>query len=566
MQPHRKRALVVLLLVTIFTSIAELVSIGTLLPFLGALTEPEKIFSHKLAQPIIWALNLSRAEDLLLPITVLFICAAIISATARVILLWLQTRMGHAIGADLSIAIYERTLYQPYQTHLSRNSSQVIAGIAAKVNTVIYNILLPLLTLISSILLLTVLLVALIVIDPWVALLAFGGFGSVYFLITLVVRKHLSINSNTISKNNDLVIKALQEGLGGIRDVLIDGTQKTYCAIYRSADVSLRRAQAVNQVLSNTPRFIIEAIGISLIALLAYGLSSRAAGFAQAIPTLGALALGAQRLLPVMQQFYQSWSSLKSGRDSLNDVLELISQPMPEDLNESALRPIKFEGSIRLKNIDFRYPGHNLLALSNISLEIRKGARVGIVGKTGSGKSTLLDIIMGLLTPTSGTLEVDGTRITARNNRAWQAHIAHVPQVIFLADVSIAENIAFGVPVEKIDMHQVVRAAEKAQISQTIESWKEKYQTLVGERGVRLSGGQRQRIGIARALYKRADVIVFDEATSALDNATESEVMKSINAISDDVTVIIVAHRLSTLHSCDTVYEISDGKIVSVGL
>lgn len=564
--PRRKKQLGVLLLVIIFASFAEVISIGAVLPFLGVLTAPEKVFSHELAQPIISLFNLTRPQDLLQPLTALFIAAAIVSGASRLLLLWLQARLGHAIGADFSIEIYQRTLYQPYQVHLSVNSSQVIAGISSKVNSVVYSAILPILAITSSLLMLTVILAALIAIDPYVALIAFGGFGSIYLLITFATKKRLAANSQRISQNSNQVIKALQEGLGGIRDVLLDGSQKTYCAIYRTADLSLRRAQANNQIMGGSPRFLIEALGITLIALLAYGISGREAGFAQAIPILGALTLGAQRLLPVMQQLYQSWSGLKGGMASLNDVLDLVGQPLPDHLNEPAPEPINFTDSIQLNNVGFRYSNQGPQVFSNISLEIKKGSRVGFMGTTGSGKSTLLDIVMGLLPPTSGTLEVDGKAITTNNYRAWQAHIAHVPQAIFLADVSTAENIAFGVPLEKIDMQRVKSAAEKAQIAQTIESWEEQYQTLVGERGVRLSGGQRQRIGIARALYKQADVIVFDEATSALDNETEAAVIDAINALGNDITVLMVAHRLSTLANCDSVYGLQNGELYVTNL
>ena len=562
---RRKKQLSFLLVVMIIASFAEVVSIGAVLPFLGALTAPEALFDHTLAQPLIKALSLTKPQDLLLPFTLLFIAGAIFSGATRILLLWLETRLGHAIGADFSIEIYRRTLYQPYQVHLSRNSSEVIAGISAKVSQVVYQGILPLLMITSAALMLAVILAVLIAIDPLVALIAFGGFGSIYLLITIAIRERLTSNSKKISQNSNRVIKALQEGLGGIRDVLIDGTQKTYCTIYRNADVSLRRAQANNQIMGGTPRFLIEAIGMSLIALLAYDISTRSEGFTRVIPVLGALALGAQRLLPVMQQLYSSWSNLKGGRSSLNDVLDLISQPLPAHFYEPEAEPIKFSKSIRLNNIGFRYSEQGPQVLSNASLEIKKGSRVGFMGATGSGKSTLLDIVMGLLPPSKGSIEVDETPITSRNCRAWQAHIAHVPQAIYLADISIAENIAFGVPLEKIDLQRIKVAAEKAQIAPTIESWEKKYQTLVGERGVRLSGGQRQRIGIARALYKQADVIVFDEATSALDNETEGAVMDAINAIGRDITVLMVAHRLSTLEGCDTVYELSHGKVVKSG-
>jgi ABC-type multidrug transport system fused ATPase/permease subunit len=559
---RRKKQLGMLLAVMIITSFAEVVSIGAVLPFLGALTAPESLFNNPLAQPLINALKLTKPQDLILPLTGIFVTAAILSGAARVLLLWLQTRLGYAIGADLSIQIYHRTLFQPYQVHLSRNSSEVIAGISSKVSTVIYSIIMSLISIVSSTIIFVVIFMALIVIDPWVALGTFAGFGLIYFAITIATKERLAKNSQLISQNSNKVIKALQEGLGGIRDVLIDGTQLIYCAIYRSADVSLRRAQAENHIISGAPRFLIEALGTSLIALLAYGISTRNTDFSQTVPILGALALGAQRLLPVIQQLYSSWSAIKSGEASLNDLLDLMGQPLPAHLSELEPGQVKFEKSILLNQISFRYSDQSSQILSNISLEIKKGWRIGFVGATGSGKSTLLDIVMGLLQPTSGTLEIDGIPITHRNYRAWQSHIAHVPQAIFLADISIAENIAFGVPIEKIDMQRVKLSAEKAQIAKTIESWERKYQTLVGERGVRLSGGQRQRIGIARALYKEADLIIFDEATSALDSDTESAVMDAINAVDRKITLLIVAHRLTTLKGCNVVYRLDKGLLM----
>jgi ATP-binding cassette subfamily B protein len=310
---------------------------------------------------------------------------------------------------------------------------------------------------------------------------------------------------------------------------------------------------------------LIEALGIALIAVLAYAITGREGGVAAAIPLLGALAIGAQRLLPVLQQLYGSWSSLRGEQASLNDVLDLLEQPLPAYAGALNSEPITFTRSIKLNDICFRYTDQTPWVLRNIDLEIQKGSRVGFVGTTGSGKSTLLDILMALLPPVKGGLVIDGTAINEQNFRSWQSHIAHVPQSIFLADTTIAENIAFGVPADQIDYQRVEKAARQAQIAETIESWEKGYSTFVGERGVRLSGGQRQRIGIARALYKQADVMVFDEATSALDNETETELMKSVNAIANDITVIMVAHRLSTLRACDTIYELEAGRIKRQG-
>jgi ABC-type bacteriocin/lantibiotic exporter with double-glycine peptidase domain len=563
--PRRKKQLGFLVVISVITSFAEVVSIGAVLPFLGVLMSPEKVFANADIQPIVSSLEVTDPNQLLLPLTLLFIAAAAFSAGMRITLIWAQTRLGHAIGADLSLQIYEKTLYQPYPLHVSRNSSEVIAGISGKINSVVYSSLLPLLNAISSVLILLTIMAVLIAIDPVVAVATFGGFGVVYALIMVLFRKRLIQNSQRISRESNQVVKALQEGLGGIRDVLIDGTQAVYCKIYRSADLPLRRAQAHNQIIGASPRFLIEALGIALIAALAYALTGREGGVTAAIPLLGALAIGAQRLLPLLQQLYGSWSNLRGGQASLNDVLDLIGQPLPAYAGKPASQQLPFNQSIMLANISFRYTDDTPWVLRDIHLDIPKGARVGFIGTTGSGKSTLLDIFMALLLPSKGNLVIDDIVITEQNFRNWQAHIAHVPQSLFLADTTIAENIAFGVPPGQIDYQRVEIAAQKAQIAKTIESWGKGYNTLVGERGERLSGGQRQRIGIARAFYKQADVIIFDEATSALDNETESAVMNAIDAISDDITVLMVAHRLSTLKSCDVVYELEAGKIERSG-
>ena len=546
-------------------SCAEVLSIGAVLPFLGALMAPEKVFAHPLAQPIISTLALTEANQLSLPLTAAFIFAAVFSGAMRLILLWAQTRLGFAIGADFSIGIYKKTLYQPYSVHVARNSSQVIATISSKTGTVISGVLLPALIAVSSALILVTILVTLIVIDPLVALASFGGFGALYGVIVFSTKKRLGRDSRRIDQESNQVIKALQEGLGGIRDVLVDGAQATYCRIYQEADLPLRKSQANVQIIVNAPRFLIESIGMALISVIAYFLATREAGITSAIPMLGALAIGAQRLLPVLQQLYASWSNIQGSKAPLQDVLNFLDQPIPEHADEPRPAPLPFSHSIHLVNIGFRYALTAPWALRGVDLKIHRGSRVGFVGTTGSGKSTLLDLFMGLLQPSEGALVVDATQITSENHRAWQAHIAHVPQTIFLADTTIAENIAFGVPQELIDHTRVRAAAHKAQIGETIESWENQYKTVVGERGVLLSGGQRQRIGIARALYKEADVIIFDEATSALDNQTEGAIMDVINGIDSDTTILIVAHRLTTLKGCDQIVELELGRVTRVG-
>jgi ATP-binding cassette subfamily B protein len=258
---------------------------------------------------------------------------------------------------------------------------------------------------------------------------------------------------------------------------------------------------------------------------------------------------------------YGSWTGIVGSKPSLVESLALLEQPLPKNFNSEHLSVISFDYQLTLRNVSFAYGPKLPLVLNDVNLIIKKGSRLGFIGKTGGGKSTLLDIVMALLTPTSGNLLVDGVAITPENSRNWQKHIAHVPQSIFLSDCSILENIAFGIPVTKIDQQQVVLAAKQAQLHDLIMGWPQGYATSVGERGIRLSGGQRQRIGIARALYKKADVIIFDEATSSLDSETENSVMESINGLSSDLTLLIIAHRLTTLKGCSQIVELEASKI-----
>jgi len=561
---RRKRQFLLLMGLMLISACAEVLSLGAVLPFLGILVAPEQVFNHPIVANLVRAWGITSADQLVLPLTVAFAAAALMAGIIRIFLLWASTRLAYASGADLSVEVYRRTLYQPYQVHVARNTSSIISGID-KVNSVVFGVLMPILTLFSSIVLLVAIMLALIAINPEVALVAATGFGASYILITYVSRRQLYRNSQRIASEQTQVVKAMQEGLGGIRDVLLDGTQLVYCDIYRKADLPLRQALGNNAFISQSPRFAMEALGMGLIAALAYGLSRQEGGITAALPVLGALALGAQRLLPALQHIYGAWANIVGNQASLVDTIELLDQPLPAEMLQPASTPLIFQKGICFEDVRFRYVGDGPWVLDGLHLNIPKGSRVGFVGSTGSGKSTTLDLLMGLLTPTKGELLVDGQPISGVRVRAWQQTIAHVPQSIYLADTTLAENIAFGVPPEAIDMDRVRQAARQAQIADFIESSTKGYQAFVGERGILLSGGQRQRIGIARALYKQASVLVFDEATSALDNTTEQSVMDSIEELSSDLTILLVAHRLSTVRRCDTIVELEHGRVVAQG-
>jgi ATP-binding cassette subfamily B protein len=553
-----------LLFLMLLTSFAEILSIGSIIPFLAVLTSPESVFEYPLISYFTHVFQFNEPWQLILPLTIIFGLLALISGVMRLILLRVSNQLSFSTGGDLSIGMYRRTLYQSYSVHCSRNSSEVINGISGKAKNLIA-VINMMLTLISALVMLVSIFFVLLSVNPYVALIISGGFGFIYLVITRITRRRLKSNSQLIARESSNVIKSLQEGLGGIRDILIDGSQEAYCSIYNKADSKLRNAMSSNAFINSAPRYGIEALAMIIIAALAYKFSLQADGISQVIPVLGALALGAQRLLPVLQQAFASWAGIGGSRFSLQDALELLDQPLPDHANQTQSQPISFQNSISLKKLDFRYNNQSPFVLKQINLTILKGDRIGFIGNTGSGKSTLLDIVMGLLHPTAGTLEIDNRPVTHVNKRAWQSHIAHVPQAIFLTDSTIAENIAFGVPKEHIDLQRIKQVAQQAQIAESIEKLPKQYDTFVGERGVRLSGGQRQRIGIARALYKRANVIVFDEATSALDNGTEESVMQAIECLGQDLTLLIIAHRITTLRNCKQIVELHNGEIKRMG-
>jgi ATP-binding cassette, subfamily B, bacterial PglK len=559
---RRRGQFALLLGLTLLSSLAEVVSLGAVLPFIGILTQPEKVFDAPLLAGVIQVLNIKSGAELVLPLTIGFAIAALVAGGLRLLLLWVSIRLGNATGADLSIEVYRRTLYQPYSVHIARSSSEIISGITQKVGTAT-SILISVVAVITSTSLFAAIMATLLIIDPMVAIFAAVSFGSAYGVIAWLTRRRLVHNSHCIAQEQTQVVKALQEGLGAIRDVLLDGTQKVYCSVYRKAILQLQRAGGENTFINQAPRYAMEALGMALIALFVLALSRRPGGVAAALPILGMLALGAQRLLPLMQQLYGNWTVVAGSKAALADVLDLLEQPLLAQANQPEPEPIILMESIHFDNVSFQYANNAPWVLEGVNLKISKGARVGIVGSTGSGKSTALDLLMGLLEPTRGQILVDGQSVSFDNQRAWQRTVAHVPQSIFLADATIAENIAFGIPPELIDLERVRTAAKQARIADFIESRPEAYSAIVGERGVRLSGGQRQRIGIARALYKRASVLVFDEATSALDNETEQAVMQAIEGLSDDLTIFIIAHRITTLKNCSVIIKLDGGRVAT---
>lgn len=561
---QRKIQLIFLLMIMLSSSAAEVFSLASVLPFLAVLASPEKIWKIDAIRQLALNFGLTSSSGLILPVVVIFGVAAIVTASVRLLNVWLNGRMAAEIGSELSCEAYRRTLYQPYQVHVSRNSSMVITALQSQVASMVIMVN-AILAMLSNAFVLAGLLTALILINAKIALISGGIFALSYGFIVLVGKRRLAENSKSVAKYSQLSLRALQEGLGAIRDVLLDNSQPVYIDTYRNSDRPLRLKISQSNFIGAFPRYIMEAVGLCLIAGVAYFMTRSTGALASSLPLLGGLALGAQRILPALQQTYSNWTLIRANKTDAESVLKALAQPLPKALDSISIVPFEFQSQISFKDVCFGYEKNINLVVNNLTFQIRKGERVGFIGKTGSGKSTIIDLLMGLLEPSSGIITVDGNNMHSGLGFAglasWRTSIAHVPQTIYLADSSIAQNIAFGVPVLRIDMQRVRSAAKQAQISEFIESSPLGYNTNVGERGIRLSGGQRQRIGIARALYRQASILVFDEATSALDTVTEVAFMEAIEALAPQLTIVMIAHRLSTLASCDKIFELHKGSI-----
>jgi ABC-type multidrug transport system fused ATPase/permease subunit len=566
MSPRRRREFYLVLVLMLVGALAELVAIGAVLPFLSLLADPTKL------QQMPWLLHLFNSfgayarGELLIAATVLFATAAVIAGALRLQLAWSGQGFVFRLGHDAGVEIQRRILSQPYSYHIANNTSEIVASLE-KVQILVFSVLLQLMQAATAVFISLFIIAALIQVDPFTAGISAAAFGAIYVVVSLLTQGRLAQNSAIIGTAYSERVQIIQESLGGIRDVIIDSSQPIYLDTFRRIDRRFSNAKAMTAFIGTAPRFVIEAAGMVLIAVLALIISAREGGFAGALPILGALALGAQRLLPLIQQIYYGWSALAGNRSVVGQVLDLLRLPAPSE-SEAATRPppLPFQDRIQVEEVSFAYPGRAEPALDQVSLSIPRGARVALVGKTGSGKSTLADLLMGLLEPTAGRVTVDGVPLTGDARRGWQRSIAHVPQAIFLADTTIGRNIAFGWRPEEIVRERVIEAARRAQLHDFIADLPEGYATSVGERGVRLSGGQRQRLGIARAIYKQAPVLVLDEATSALDDATEAAVMQALEDLGEQgLTIIMIAHRLSTVAGCDLVARLENGRIIDIG-
>jgi ATP-binding cassette subfamily B protein len=553
LSPARQRQFLLTLGLMLLGAAAEMVTIGAALPFLALVADPHSA----LIPPRLLALLTALGGSAVVGAALLLIAAALAAAAVRLALTWGSQRFVMATGHDMAAAVFGRMLRQPYAEQVRRNSSQTLAAVE-KVQGVVFGLLQPAMQgLIGAFIALCVF-ALLLRIDARAAGLAAAAVVLAYVGVSLIVRPRLRRNSEALAGTMVERTRTVQEGLGGIRDIILDRSEPLFEAKFSALDRRYRRAQAATQFVAGAPRFVVEAAGLVAIALVTLAMSLEPGGVVKAIPVLGALALGAQRLLPLLQQAYYGWSLASGNYRAFRDVIDMMEAPVPSPQPEAP--PLDFERELAFEGVAFRYP-EGRFALEEVSFRIRAGEHVGIAGATGGGKSTLLDLLMGLLEPEQGAIRVDGRPLDAATRPAWQAGLAHVPQAIYLADDTIAANIAFPRKAEGMDEARLAEAVKAAQLDSFLAELPEGLDTYVGERGVRLSGGQRQRIGLARALYRRPRLLILDEATSALDEGTERAVLAALQGLRGDMTLVTVAHRATTLAACDRLIRVEGGRV-----
>lgn len=564
---RRRIQLILVLVLMLAGAFAEVVTIGAVLPFLALLADPTLANADPFVQSVLINVGLLLGVGELLAAAIIFGCIALLAAVIRLTLTWASFKFVYLVGADLGREIYSRILQQPYTYHLEHNSSETLAAMG-KVNMLVMGTLSAAMQMAISCLMSAFIFIGLLMINASVALAAGGMFAFLYWLSSYYAKSKLTLNSQVIAVADVHKNKAMQEGLGAIRDVILDKNHPVYVDQFSKADLAQRHAQATNMVLAGAPKYVIESLGLILIVGLAYVLASGPNGASAALPVLGALALGAQKMLPYMQNIYNSLSTIRGNQAGARGALDLLALSVPTKPIEPTIKSMDSAIShslfLELRDIHFQYKLHLPMILRGVNFKVHSGQRIGVVGSTGSGKSTLIDIIMGLLQPTHGEVVVNGFALNSERMLGWQARIAHVPQAIYLSDASVAENIALGLKREAIDMNRLLSVIGQSQLSDVLDKLPEGLETRVGERGVQLSGGQRQRIGIARALYKQAEVLVLDEATSALDTETETKVMEAIYNLNPSMIIFMIAHRVSTLKSCDHLIEVRDGLIFKI--
>ncbi|MBF7053194.1 ABC transporter ATP-binding protein [Halomonas sp. KAO] len=569
----RLQGLVVLMA---FAEVGGVLAIG---PFMALVGDMSRLQGDALLAQIYAASGIGEPRDFLFWMGVGVLVALALSAAISVVAVWRLTIYGQQLGAELSVRLYRHYMAQPWLFHAEGSSTRLVSNIAQETQRITDTLISPLMRMNAKAATAICMVIALVLFNPMVALIGLAVFAFCFVGLYGTVRARLAANGRAVSRSQVARYQLMAEGFGGIKDTLLLGRQAMFNQRFETASRRYGRAQGVTKALAQVPRYLVELVAFgTVIFLVLYLLAAHEGNLGTILPLLSVYALAGFKLLPAFQQIYGSVAlmrgniaafeavhqDLKDSRGKEEVSLKASSVTRPTTSTPAHVKLVPRD-SVALSGVTFFYPGKEQPALDDVSLVIPAQQVIGLVGPSGSGKSTAIDLLLGLISPQRGELRVDGQPLTGPRKRAWQNAVGFVSQAIFLADASIRENIAFGLPCEEIDDERVRHAAQMAHLDELLEQLPAGLDTRVGERGTQLSGGQRQRIGIARALYDDAEVLILDEATSALDGITERQVMQAIHGFASSKTIIMIAHRLSTVRRCDVIYLMQKGKVVDQG-
>ena len=563
----RKKAFILLIMLTIM-ALLDMIGVASILPFIAVLSNPSIIETNIILNTIFKTssiLGVNNVQEFIFALGLLVFVLLIISLSFKAFITYFQSRFIQLCEYNISTRLIKRYLEQPYSWFLSRHSADLGKNILSEVNQIVGTGINTIIDLIAQVMVTIALIFLLSIVSLKLTIIIGFLFGLIYLLIFYFVNSYLNQIGKERLKNNQLRFTAVSEAFGAAKELKVGGLENTYIKSFSNFAQVIARTQASINVIAKLPRFILEAVAFGGVLLIILYEMRQTATFSNILPIISLYVFAGYRLMPALQQIYSSITLLTFVTPTIDKIYYELQNLKSSNINEKK-EILFFNESISLKDIYYDYPNSSRTALKDINLNIPAKSIVGFMGATGSGKTTIIDIILGLLEPQKGTLKVDGTIIKEQNSRSWQASIGYVPQNIFLIDDSIAANIAFGKDIKDINQDEVEKVSKIANLHDFIISdLPKKYQTIVGEQGVRLSGGQRQRIGIARALYNKPKVLILDEATSALDNKTEEKVMDAITRLSKNITIVLIAHRLTTLKNCDIIYNLEKGQVVESG-
>ncbi len=571
--PRDRTQLYVLVGILVIVAVVEVAGIASIMPFMAVVTNPEVIHANRWLNAVFQGLGFQTDQAFLIFLGLMVLALLVISNLLKAASTWLTLRYHNQLHYLLARRLLARYLSQPYTFFLNRNTAELGKNILTEARNVVTGVLSPATSVVSSSMIVVAIMTLLVVVDPAVALAIAAILSSVYGAVYIAARRRLGIIGWQQVQASADKYKAAGEGMSGIKDLKVLGRELTFLRRFSKAAALHARNNITAGVIAEMPRYALEIVAFGGILLVVLYFLSQGQEAARMVPLLALYAFAGYRLMPALQQLFASFAQLRHGVAALEVVhKDLVAKAGEVGDPEAGLAaaanavPLPFERGLELRNLSFRYEGATEPALRNLNLVIEPNTSVGLVGPTGCGKTTTVDLILGLLSPSEGQLLADGVEITRDNLPGWRRNLGYVPQQIYISDDTITRNIAFGIPDAEIDKDAVRQAARIANLDEFVENeLPQGYDTEIGERGVRLSGGQRQRIGIARALYRDPAILVMDEATSALDGITEEAVMDAVRTLSRKKTVILIAHRLTTVRECDVIYLLERGQVISSG-